>query len=111
MTAPAAPGAAGENVQAVRDALAALKAGTGDYEAVKAAVTQARFATRPTARSMDDLAEAWDYKPVPDSFTDTVTVARWQKVLTPEQHNELKGMARFVSDDPTRVAWDRGNVA
>jgi hypothetical protein len=111
VTAPAAPGAPGQGVQAVRDALAALKAGTGDYEAVKAAVEQARFATRPTARSVDELAESWDYRPVPDSFTDTVTVARWQKILTPEQHEELKGMARFVSDDPTRLTWDRGNAA
>lgn len=111
MTAPESAGAPGVGVQAVRDALAALERGEGDYEAVKTAVQAARFATRPTARTMDDLAEAWDYRPVPDSFTDTVTVARWRKVLTPEQHAELKGLARFVSDDPTRVGWDRGNVA
>jgi len=93
----------GQNVQPVRDAIQAMKTGSGDYEALKAAVAQARFATRPTARSEEELADAWDYVPVEDSFTDTVSVARWQRVLTREQERELKGMAQFVGPDTTRL--------
>jgi hypothetical protein len=89
----------GVNVQAVRDALEAMRTGSGGYEAVKAAVRAAQFAVRPPLATMDDIAENWDYRPLPDSFTDTVIAARWQKVLTPEQERELRGMARFVSPD------------
>lgn len=103
MSAPAPP-RAGENVQAVRDALDALRDGAGDYEAVKTAVESARFATRPTALSMRDIAREWEYVPVADSFTDTVSVARWRKVLTADQERELKGLAKFVAPDPTRMA-------
>jgi hypothetical protein len=99
--APARPGV---NVQAVRDALAALRDGSGDYEAVKTAVENARFATRPTALTVEDIARDWEYTPVPDSFTDTVSVARWRKVLTADQERELKGLAQFVAPDPTRMA-------
>lgn len=108
MTAPDTS-VGGENVQAVRDALEQMRQGSGDYEAVKTAVQNARFATRPTARSIEDVAREWDYVPVPDSFTDTVSVARWRRVLTAEQERELKGMARFVGDDPTRVAAHQEN--
>lgn len=93
----------GQNVQAVRDAIQAMRTGSGDYAALKAAVEQARFATRPTARSEEELAEAWEYTPVEDSFTDTVSAARWQRVLTPEQEKELRGMAQFVGPDTTRL--------
>jgi hypothetical protein len=103
VTAPVAP-RAGENVQAVRDALEQLRDGSGDYEAVKEAVQRARFATRPAARTIQEIAADWDYTPVRDSFTDTVSVARWRRVLTAEQERELKGLARFVGPDPTRMA-------
>jgi hypothetical protein len=98
------PARKGENVQGVRDALDAMRDGSGDYQAVKTAVESARFATRPTALTIEDIAREWDYVPVPDSFTDTVSVARWRKVLTAEQERELKGLAKFVAPDPTRMA-------
>ena len=100
MSAPVAP-RRGVNVQEVRDALDAMKDGSGDYEAVKAAVEKARFATRPTVL---EFGKEWEYVPVPDSFTDTVSVARWRKVLTADQERELKGLAKFVGPDPTRMA-------
>lgn len=100
MTEPAQP--QGENVQQVRDALEAFRTGQGNFEDLRAAVRGARFAVRPTARSEEELAAAWDYVPVPDSFTDTVIAARWQKVITPEQLGELRSMARFVGDEPSR---------
>jgi hypothetical protein len=93
----------GRNVQAVRDAIEALRTGQGSYDDLRSAVQNARFAVRPTARSEDDLAVNWDYVPLPDSFTDTVTAARWQKVLTPAQVKELRGLAQFVGDEPSRV--------
>lgn len=98
MTAPASP-STGTNVQAVRDALEAMRTGTGTYEEVKEAVRAALFVPRRPLATMDEIAENWDYRPVRDSFTDTVSAARWQKVLTPEQERELKGMARFASPD------------
>lgn len=94
----------GHNVQAVRDAIEAMRTGSGDFEAVRAAVQDARFVVRPTARSEDDLADNWDYQPLDDSFTDTVEVARWRKVLTPEQVGELRTMAQFVAPEPSRTA-------
>lgn len=97
-------GPQGQNVQAVRDALAALKAGSGDFEAVKEAVRNARFAVRPTARTEEELADSWDYVPIPDSFTDTVSAAQWQRVLTREQVKELRGMAQFVGPPLSRLA-------
>jgi hypothetical protein len=93
----------GENVQAVRDAIEAMRTGSGDYEALKSAVQSARFAVRPTARSEDDLADNWDYRPLDDSFTDTVIAARWQKVITPEQLGELRSMAQFIAPEPSRA--------
>jgi hypothetical protein len=92
----------GENVQPVRDALDAMRAGTGSYEDLRTAVQGARFAVRPTARSESDLADNWDYVPLDDSFTDTVVAARWQKVITPEQLGELQSMAQFVDREPSR---------
>lgn len=105
MTGPVDPAASprtGENVQAVRDAIEALRTGSGDYEALRKAVQNARFAVRPTARSESDLADNWDYRPLEDSFTDTVIVARWQKIITPEQLGELQDMAQFVGPEPSR---------
>ncbi|HEX8321632.1 hypothetical protein [Longimicrobium sp.] len=99
MTAPADL-TTGQNVQPVRDALEALRAGTGDYEAVRKAVGLARFAIRPPLRTLEEIGRNWDYVPIPDSFTDTVSVARWQKVLTPEQERELKGLAKFIAPAP-----------
>jgi hypothetical protein len=98
VTAPPAP-RTGVNVQAVRDALEAMRTGVGDYEAVKAAVQGARFVPRRPLVTLDEIADNWDYRPVRDSFTDTVSVARWQRVLTPEQHQELKSMAQFVGPE------------
>jgi hypothetical protein len=94
----------GHNVQAVRDAIEAIRTGSGDFEALRSAVQGARFAVRPTARSEDDLAENWDYQPLDDSFTDTVEVARWRKIITPEQVGELRKMAQFVAPEPSRTA-------
>ena len=102
MTIPTSP-QTGENVQAVRDAIEAMRKGAGDYEALKTAVQDARFAVRPTARSESDLADNWDYRPLEDSFTDTVIVARWQKIITPEQLGELQSMAQFVAPEPSRT--------
>jgi len=99
----------GENVQAVRDAIEAMRTGSGDFEGLRAAVSGARFAVRPTARSEEDVAAAWDYVPLPDSFTDTVEAARWQKIITPEQVGELRSMAQFVAEAPSRMPQeDRG---
>jgi hypothetical protein len=92
----------GLNVQAVRDAIEAMRTGTGDYDALVEAVRNARFAVKPTARTEEELAAAWDYVLSPDSFTDTVEAARWQKVLTPEQVGELRTMAQFVGPAPSR---------
>jgi hypothetical protein len=94
--------AAGVNVQAVRDAIEAMRQGTGSYEELKTAVQGAKFVPRPVARSYDDIAAAWDYVPVDDSFTDTVSRAQWQRVLTRDQVKELKGMAQFVGPAPSR---------
>lgn len=98
----------GQNVQAVRDAIEAMRTGKGTYDDLKTAVTGARFAVRPTARSEEDLAANWDYVPMPDSFTDTVVAARWQKVLTRDQVGELLGMAQFVADEPSRLPQQDG---
>jgi hypothetical protein len=101
MTDPIQP--AGENVQPVRDAIEAMRTGKGNYDALLSAVQGARFAVRPTARTEEDVAHNWDYIPLPDSFTDTVVAARWQKVLTPDQLGELQKMAKFVDPDPSRL--------
>lgn len=93
----------GENVQAVRDAIEAMRTGQGTYDDLKKAVSTARFAVRPTARSEAELAANWDYVPLDDSFTDTVVAARWQKVLTPEQVGELQKMAQFTGPEPSRT--------
>jgi len=94
--APPPPMPQGVNVQPVRDAIEAMRQGTGDYETLKAAVQGAQFAIRPSASSLDELADRWDYVPVPDSFTDTVSAAQWQRVLTRDQVKELQGLAHFV---------------
>lgn len=99
----------GENVQAVRDAIEAMRTGAGDFEAVKAAVRSAKFVPRSTARSEVDLAQRWDYIPEPDSFTDTVSVAQWQRVLTREQVRELKGMAQHTDPSPSRLPDSQEN--
>jgi len=100
------PTLTGINVQAVRDAIEAFRTGAGTYEQLKQAVAAAKFAVRPTARSEQDLA-GWDYVPVQDSFTDTVSTARWQRVLTREQEKELQGMAKFVGPSPSRLQETR----
>jgi hypothetical protein len=97
----------GVNVQPVRDAIEAMRIGKGSYDDLKQAVQGAQFAVRPTVRSEQDLADNWDYVALPDSFTDTVSAARWQKVLTAEQVGELQQMARFVGDAPTRDPRDQ----
>jgi hypothetical protein len=93
----------GENVQPVRDAIEALRIGQGSFEDLRTAVQRARFAAKPTARSEEELAAVWDYVPLPDSFTDTVVAARWQKIITPEQLGELQSMAQFVGPEPSRL--------
>lgn len=102
MTEPQTLPQTGQNVQAVRDAIEALRTGSGTYEDLQAAVQSARFAVRPTSRSESDLADNWDYRPLDDSFTDTVMAARWRKIITPEQLGELQSMAQFVAPEPSR---------
>lgn len=92
----------GVNVQPVRDAIEAMRRGEGKFEDVRRAVQGARFAVRPTARSEEDLAASWDYRELPDSFTDTVVAARWQRVLSAEQVGELQRMAQFVGPESSR---------
>jgi uracil phosphoribosyltransferase len=106
MTQPVKAPIQGQNVQPVRDAIEAMRAGTGSFEDLQRAVQGARFAVRPTARSDEDLAAVWDYVPLPDSFTDTVVAARWQKVITADQAGELQKMAQFVGPEPSRMAQD-----
>lgn len=98
----------GENVQPVRDAIEAMRRGEGSFEDLRTAVQGARFAVRPTARSEEDLALNWDYRELPDSFTDTVVAARWQKVLTAAQVGELQRMAQFVGPEPSRLPLTEG---
>jgi hypothetical protein len=102
-----APVSTGENVQAVRDAIEAMRTGAGTFDQLKEAVAVAKFAVRPTARSLEDIAASWDYVPLDDSFTDTVVAARWQRVLTAEQVGELQKMAQFVGPEPSRTTVDR----
>ena len=94
--------AQGEGVQAVRDALWALEQGTGDYAAVQAAVSTAKFGIRPTALSVDELSANWDYQPMEDTLTDTLQVALFTKVLTMEQFQELSQAAQFTGPEPSR---------
>lgn len=100
---PAVSPGTGQNVQPVRDAIEAMRKGTGSFEDLRTAVQGARFAVRPTARSESDLADNWDYRPLDDSFTDTVVAARWQKVISREQLGELQRMAQFVAPEPSRT--------
>lgn len=92
----------GQGVDKVRTALDALEKGTGDYQAVKDAVAAAKFAVRPTALSLDELAANWEYLPMPDTITDTIQVALFTKVITMDQFQELSAMAQFTGPDPSR---------
>ena len=102
MTDAAWEPATGEGVEAVRTALQNLETGQGDFEAVKAAMSTAKFGVRPTALSVDELAANWDYQPMPDTITDTVQVALFTKVITMEQYQELMGIAQFTGPEPSR---------
>jgi hypothetical protein len=92
----------GEGVDAVRDALAALESGTGTFDDVKAAMSTAKFAVRPTALSLDELAANWEYQPMPDTITDTVQAALFTKVIDMSQYQELMKIARFTGPEPSR---------
>ena len=92
----------GEGVDAVRGALWALEQGIGTYDDVKAAVAEAKFAVRPTALSMDELAANWDYQPMPDTLTDSLQVALFTKVITMAQFQDLSAAANFTGPEPSR---------
>lgn len=93
----------GSGVDSVREALHALTDGSGDYDALKAAVGKAKFAVRPTALSVDELAANWEYQPMTDTFTDTVQAALFSGDIDMDQYNELSGMAQFTAPHPSRV--------
>jgi hypothetical protein len=92
----------GQGVDKVRAALRAFDLGTGTYDEVKAAVAQAVFAVRPTALSLDELAANWDYQPMLDTFTDTVQVALFSRVITKSQFDELAAAAKYTGPEPSR---------
>lgn len=89
----------GENMDKVRAALT-----EGDFELIKAAVSQAKFAVRPTALSLDELTENWNYQPMPETWTDTVQVALFEGRITMDQYKELSAMAKFTGPEPSREA-------
>jgi hypothetical protein len=95
--------AVGVNVAAVRAALHNLETGDGDYQAVKNAVAGAKFAVRPTALTLDELADNWDYQPMPDTATDTIQAALFTRTLTMEQYSELMNMAQYTGPERSRV--------
>lgn len=88
---------AGFGVEAVRAALKGMSNGTAGFDELKEAVVNARFAVRPTATSVDVLADNWDYQVMPDTATDTLQVALFQRVLSIEQYRELMDMAQYVA--------------
>jgi hypothetical protein len=87
---------AGTGVDLVRKALQSLREGTGTYEDVREAVSGATFAVRPTATSVDELAENWDYQVMEDTATDTLQVALFQRTLTLPQFRELMDLAKYT---------------
>jgi hypothetical protein len=93
---------AGEGVDAVRTALQNLETGDGSCDDVKAAVSTAKFAVRPTALSLDELGANWEYQPMPDTITDSVQVALFTKVITMAQYQELMSIAQFTGPAPSR---------
>ena len=85
-----------DNMEAIKAAFQQLKAGTGSFDQLKAAVMEHDFTVIDTkVRSVQELAERWDYAPVAGSFRDTIEVLRWGKVLTKEQVEELRAVARL----------------
>lgn len=93
------PEPVGENMQAVRDAIEAMRTGDGSYDELKVAVQAAKFAPRPRARSLNQVYENWDYPIFEDTFNDTVQAAMFQKILTQEQMEELLSLAQFVEPE------------
>jgi hypothetical protein len=79
-----------------------METGAGDYAAVKAAVSAATFAVRPTALSVDELADNWEYQAMPDTVTDSVQVALFTKTITMEQFQELMALAKYTGPEPSR---------
>lgn len=74
----------------VTEALKALKAGTGTFDEVKKAVTAYTFSPPPpAAQTLDELFEADEYQPAPNSFRDLVLMSRYDGTLTPDQFDEL----------------------
>ena len=88
------------------EVLAALKAGTATFDDVREAARRHRFSTIDTkVRSVQELAERWEYAPVAGSFRDPIEVLRWGKVLTKEQVDVLREEARFLPvPTPANVA-------
>lgn len=96
------PSPDGIRVDAVREQLALLRSGQGFFDDLLAAVHNAKFAVKPTARSVDELSANWDYQRMEDTWTDTVQAALFQKILTLEQYEALQQAAEFTGPEPSR---------
>lgn len=74
--------------EAVTTALQAMQDGSGDFEAVRAAVEAAGFDVRPVWTSSD----APEYTKVVGSFEDVVTPWAMRRVITRDQWKELRAI-------------------
>lgn len=95
---------AGSGVEAVRAALKSLASGSGEYADVLSAVKAAVFAVPPSARSLKELGEQWDYQEAPDTFRDSVESAFWSGIIDADQLAELRSSASFGAIPPSRQA-------
>lgn len=96
------PNPEGIRVDAVREQLTLLRKGQGSFEDLVTAVQDAKFAVKPTARSIDALAANWDYQRMQDTWTDTIQAALFQNVITLEQYEALLKVAAFTGPEPSR---------
>lgn len=77
-----------QGIEAITSAFEAMKDGSGDFEAVKAAVEAAEFDARPIHR----LDDPTDYAKTAGSFEDSVTPWYMRRVITREQWRELRNI-------------------
>jgi hypothetical protein len=75
-------------IEAVTKALEAMKDGSGDFAAVRAAVEAAEFDSRPIWMSGD----VPEYIPVEGSFEDTVTPWVMRRVISRDEWKELRAL-------------------
>jgi hypothetical protein len=75
-----------EGIEEITTSLQAMKDGSGDFEAVRAAVEAAQFDARPIWTQGDPV----DYAKTPGSFEDAVTPWHMRKVISREQWRELR---------------------